>query len=223
MSGTRSVYVINLEHRTDRRTEMHKQLSAVGWSAEFFRAVLPDSAADFPSIGARGCFLSHLSVLKKARDAGTQELVILEDDLNFVAGFAELWAAAMSELERRQWSIFYSGHGRDDLPSGLTRISCATGMKCTHFMVINARAISALIGGFEDILSRPAGHPMGGPMHVDGAYSTIRSQNDSLITYAHFPVLGYQRPSRTDVGDLKWFDRIGLLTPIGRFVRKLMR
>ena len=36
-------------------------------------------------------------------------------------------------------------------------------------------------------------------MHVDGAYSTIRSQNPQLKTYAIAPVLGHQRPSRTDI------------------------
>ena len=88
-------------------------------------------------------------------------------------------------------------------------------------MVINGPAISTLIGGLEKILSRPAGHPRGGPMHLDGAYSTLRAQNHALATYAYFPALGYQRPSRTDVGNLKWFDRVGMLTPIVDIARKL--
>ena len=58
-------------------------------------------------------------------------------------------------------------------------------------------------------------------MHVDGAYSTIRAQDHTLVTYAHFPVLGYQRSSRTDIGNLKWYDRVGVLTPVLNVVRKL--
>jgi glycosyl transferase, family 25 len=214
-------FVINLEHRTDRRVAMQKQLSRIGWHAEFFPAIRPKDAADFPSIGARGCYLSHLSVLKNARDAGVQQLVVLEDDVNFTPEFAERWKFSMSALATQEWSIFYPGHPIEDLPPDLSRISPDMAVQCTHFMVINGPAISTVIGGLEKILSRPAGHPRGGPMHLDGAYSTLRAQNHALATYAYFPALGYQRPSRTDVGNLKWFDRVGMLTPIVDIARKL--
>jgi glycosyl transferase, family 25 len=221
MSGTPAVFVINLDYRTDRRTEMLRQLSRIGWRAEFFAAIRPESAADFPSIGARGCFLSHLSVLKRARDIDARQLVILEDDMNFVPQFPQAWKISMSVLETQEWSIFYPGHIITGLPPGLSRIPSSTGVQTSHFLVINGPAISRLISGLEIILARPAGHPLGGPMHVDGAYSTIRAQDCALITYAHSPVLGYQRSSRTDVGDLKWFDRIKLVAPIANFGRKL--
>ena len=38
-------------------------------------------------------------------------------------------------------------------------------------------------------------------MHVDGAYSTIRSRNPELITYLHSPPLGYQRSSELDIDE----------------------
>jgi hypothetical protein len=216
-----TIFVINLEHRTDRRKAMQKQLSRIGWHGEFFSAIRPDNPAGFPSIGAHGCFLSHLEILRRARDANTKLLVILEDDLDFAEDFAGRWRTATAELEKNAWSIFYPGHGIDHLPSGLTMIPSGRGVPCTHFMVINGDAIADIVVGLEAILSRPAGHPLGGPMHVDGAYSTIRSRNASLTTYAYFPVLGHQRPSRTDVGEVKWFDRVGALGPIVSFARKL--
>ena len=221
MNATPAIFVINLERRTDRRVSMQVQLSRIGWDAKFFAAVRPQGADDFPSIGARGCFLSHLSVLKLGRDAGASQLIILEDDVDFTPHFGNQWKVAMGFLETREWSIFYPGHAMEAQSGGLLRISADIGIQCTHFMVINGHAIPALIAGLECILSRPAGHPLGGPMHVDGAYSTLRAQNPRLVTYAHFPALGYQRPSRTDVGELKWFDRMGVLSPIVDLVRKL--
>jgi hypothetical protein len=223
MDVTDTIFVINLESRVDRRIAMQKQLERIGWRARFFPAVRPENAAGFPSIGARGCFMSHLAVLKTAQDENAGQVVIVEDDVDFVPDFAEQWRSSVAELETKKWSIFYPGHIIESLPLGLSCIPPNKGIRCTHFMVINGPAIAKFIGGLETILSRPAGHPMGGPMHVDGAYSTIRSQNPPLTTYAYFPVLGYQRPSRTDIGNLKWFDQIGVLTPVINLARKLKR
>jgi glycosyl transferase family 25 len=222
MEGEQVNFVINLAHRVDRRVEMKRQLSRIGWDAVFFPAIRPTSAANFPSVGARGCFLSHLAVLKEAGRRRVRRLIILEDDVNFITDFSWRWPPAMGALESpREWSIFYPGHANDRQMEGLSLISPTTGVQCAHFMVINGHAIPHLVEGLETILARPAGHPLGGPMHVDGAYSTIRAQRGTFITYAHFPVLGYQRASRTDIGNLRWFDRIGALAPAMNIARKL--
>ena len=221
MTCTVDIFVINLEHRVDRRLEMEEQLLKVGWRAEFFPAIRPEEPAGFPSTGAHGCFLSHLSVLKAAQDREAQHVAILEDDLNFRPGFTSRWKSAMSRLASLEWSIFYPGHALEQLPAGLSRVPPNIAIQCTHFMVINRPALKSLIAGFETILSRPPGHLLGGPMHIDGAYSTLRAQNHGLVTYAYFPALGYQRSSRTDVGNAKWFDRVDFLSPIVDAARKL--
>lgn len=221
MALTPTIFVINLPHRTDRRSAMTAQLSRIGWRARFFPAIRPKDSAGFPSIGARGCFLSHLAVLQEACNSGAEQLVILEDDVNFVAGFAEFWSSSVTALQAKTWSIFYPGHPLRPLPAGLSRIPADTGVQCSHFMMINGHALRLLIVGLESILSRPPGHPLGGPMHVDGAYSTLRAQNHALVTYACSPTLGYQRPSRTDIGKLKWFDRMAIFAPMVELARKL--
>src|SRR4051794_38102594 len=77
-------YVINLRERTDRRREIERELARLalpsGW-AEFLAAERPDSAAGFPSAGVRGCFLSHLAVLKDAHARGLPNVLVMEDDL----------------------------------------------------------------------------------------------------------------------------------------------
>jgi glycosyl transferase, family 25 len=222
MTLSPSNFVINLESRTDRRTAMQRELLRIGWNANFFPAIRPLSPGGFTSPGARGCFLSHLEVLKKARDARANYLVILEDDVNFVRDFADKWKFAITELDSLDWSVFYPGHALlGDLPAGLSLISPTRNVLCAHFMMLNGRALPTIIEGLEQILSRPAGHRLGGPMHVDGAYSTVRAQNPTLKTYAIAPVLGYQRPSRTDIRDTRWFDRTSSLEPVIKLFRRL--
>jgi glycosyl transferase, family 25 len=222
MAWKNSVYVINLERREDRRREMKAELIRVGWDATFFSAIEPASSAGFASIGARGCFLSHLSVLKAAaKDASIEQLVILEDDVNFVRNFRERWLSVETELALLDWAIFYPGHALGNMPPGISVLASQTKVLCTHFMVINKLAINSIVEGLETILSRPPGHPLGGPMHVDGAYSTVRAQNPILNTYVLCPTLGYQRPSPTDVRGARWFDRVSLLQPAVYAMRKM--
>jgi len=187
---------------------MECQLSQVGWRGEFFPAVRPQDAGNFQSIGVRGCFLSHLEVLKSAKRTGAERLIIIEDDLDFVRDFKHCWHMAMDALENKRWSIFYPGHCIKDFSPGLSLLPHDQSVLCAHFVMFNSEALSTVIEGLETIKSRPRGHPAGGPMPVDGAYSIVRKTNPELKTYLFSPSLGYQRASRSDIADVNWFDRV---------------
>ena len=86
------VYVINLASRVDRREEMAEQFQTIGrglnqLNIQLFEASRPENAGDFPSIGARGCFMSHLRILQDASAKGHARILIVEDDLNFASDF----------------------------------------------------------------------------------------------------------------------------------------
>jgi GR25 family glycosyltransferase involved in LPS biosynthesis len=215
--------VLNLASRPDRRLEMEKQLANVDWQADFFSAIRPSDPAGFPSIGARGCFLSHLSVLRQARDEGADILLVMEDDLSFRKGFREYWNRIELKLlsTSKPWSIIYLGHSLTLSDQGLVELKSDHIVRCSHFMVFARYALPVIIAQLEEMLSRPPGDPSGGPMHVDGAYSTIRASFPQLSTFAHAPSLGFQRPSRTDIGPTKFFDSIGFLRPVISSARTL--
>lgn len=201
-------YVINLASRPDRRRQVEAQLQRVGWGAEFVNAKRPDDAAGFPSIGARGCFESHLEVLR--RGVGSN-VILMEDDLNFSRGFESGWPLAIAKLPD-DWSIFYPAA---DIGAGL--VDPSVGVMCAHMMAFRGSVVPRVIAELETIKSRPGGHPLGGPMHVDGAYSTIRTQNPDIETYAHSPPLGYQRSSRSDITPS------GVFQKMARLVRRASR
>jgi len=76
-SNRLNVVYINLDHRTDRRTEIENELQEMGLPYERFPAIKDKK-------GAIGCCKSHLAVLKRARDYGYPNLLVLEDDFHFV-------------------------------------------------------------------------------------------------------------------------------------------
>lgn len=217
------IFIINLATRVDRRAEISDQLKLVGLSfsspnVNLFEAIRPADAGGFESIGARGCFMSHLGVLREA--VSLDNVLILEDDLDFVPHIDTLVRSAIKRLPA-DWGIFYGGAFTDLAPSGLplTRVPPLTSLRNAHFVAFNGPVIASLVTYLEATLQRPPGHIDGGPMHVDGAYSRFRAENPEMKVFAAIPELGYQRPSRTDIHTLKWFDR----TPVVKEVVQLIR
>jgi glycosyl transferase family 25 len=216
------IFIINLPARTDRQAEIAAELKAIRLSLddanlELFHAVRPDAPEGFPSIGARGCFMSHLGVLRTAQQLGLQRVAIFEDDLDFAADFNARIASIIERLESTNWSMFYGGYHmarafRGPALGGLVESQPDELIGATHFVVFQGEAISAAVHYLETIMGRPAGDPDGGPMHVDGAYNWFRRANPQFKTVLVTPELGFQRASRTDIHELRWYDT----TPLAR-------
>lgn len=71
------IFYINLEKRTDRRAEIEQELTNYGLISERFNAI-PTSP------GIVGCGYSHLAVLKMAKERNYKNVLILEDDFQFL-------------------------------------------------------------------------------------------------------------------------------------------
>jgi glycosyl transferase family 25 len=213
------IFIINLPTRTDRQGEIAAQLKAIGLSLddeniELYPAVRPDAPEGLPSIGAKGCFMSHLGVLRTAERLGLQRVAIFEDGLDFNARIT----SSIEQLESTNWSIFYGGYhmpqaSRSQAHGGLIESLADEPIGATHFVVFQGDAISAAVRYLEKILGRSSGDPDGGPMQVDGAYNWFRRANPQFKTLLAFPELGFQRASRTDIHDLHWYDT----TPLVRY------
>lgn len=77
------IIYINLNKRKDRRAEIEKELDDFGLKYERFQAI------EVPEFGCLGCGLSHLQVLKTAKERNYQNILILEDDFTFLVSKEE--------------------------------------------------------------------------------------------------------------------------------------
>lgn len=71
------IFYINLDKRTDRREQIEAELAKMGLEGERYSGIYRDS-------GIVGCSISHLNVLKLAKERGYRNVLILEDDFEFV-------------------------------------------------------------------------------------------------------------------------------------------
>jgi hypothetical protein len=202
------IRVINLPERQDRRREMMRELAALGLASDprvaFFPAIRPADAGPFASIGARGVYQSQLAILHEAAERGCSAL-ILEDD------------CAFSPIARdfdfgRDWDIFYGGYYAID-PENLADSDIIG----AHMMGFSAKGASEVCA-YLDALEFEGIHPP-----IDGAYVRFRRDYPETPTRFAVPPLANQRPSRSDIADLRFYDKLPLLRGIASLVRGAKR
>jgi hypothetical protein len=232
LSVFQKVYVINLPERQDRRDACAAQLARIGLgfdhpSVELFRAVRPHVADPFPSIGMKGCFQSHIGVLQAGLESGANRFLLIEDDTDFSRDFPSRIIALANELAAGDWDIFYGwdtdNYAAEEIPGDTRTFEMAPdhAAKLTHFMGFNSEKAQRIHDYLAAMSVREMYHPDGGPMHVDGAYSWFRERNPDVVTLATRTPLAVQRPSRSDIHDPKWFDRVPVMAPVVDRLRQL--
>ena len=95
------IFYINLDKREDRKIEIENELSRFNLEGERYSAIYT------PESGIVGCGYSHLNVLKLARDRGYNNVLILEDDFQFIV--------SKEEFEEEMTRFFESGKHYDVL------------------------------------------------------------------------------------------------------------
>lgn len=227
------VRIISLRHRADRRAlarhEMGRQGIVIGeGNVQFLDAFRPDDRGAFPSIGARGCFLSHLAVLRSAANERVDSVLILEDDVAFAPRLSSRFHEIGRALEETEWSIFHggcgdvAGHAEQPSTGPVALVDPGRALTLAHCIAFRGEAIAECAEYLSSILERPAGSEDGGPMHVDGAYSWYRRSYPDRQTWMATPGIAYQQSSRSDIStDLKWFDRSAFLAPALTKIRML--
>jgi glycosyl transferase, family 25 len=223
-----SIRILNLPHRKDRRAEMAHELERMGVAGDprvaFVDAIARDDPGPFGSVGAHGCFLSHLATLEEAASAG-QRVLILEDDCDFAK------EARSYELPA-DWDIFYGGYLASD-PEDLANSDIIG----AHCMGYSPTAAKALAGYLRSLLGDPhfkpdakaAADPGFEPSirpPFDGAIVWFRRANPELKTV--FAQVAVQRSSRSDIAGGRFLDRIapGAMSAARQFkngIRKALR
>lgn len=219
-------YVVNLLQRRDRlmyitsefaRAGVHVQSSQV----KLFSAIKPESAEQFPSIGSRGCFFSHLSILRASVRDKVERVLIVEDDLHLARPLIEHPEDVLEHLDDTLWGLAYLGHSLslNQVPEPeFTQIHGE--VYGAHFYAVQGETIPKLVDFLETMLTRPPGHPMGGPMHYDGALTTFSAQHPEVLTVASTVSLGNPSSSRSDVTPRPW-DRYPILRDVSQALRPL--
>jgi glycosyl transferase family 25 len=196
-----SVYVLNLDKRTDRLKEVTNELATHNISFTRFSAV--DGAGLVHKISSTinknelACSLSHANIIKEASQKNQNIICIFEDDVVLSPDFNSELEKAINDLPP-DWEIFYLGANHRIPPEQITgniyRVKFAL---TTHAYIINSsiyRKLQTTI--IENINTAP----------VDNILTTIQKNGN---VYAIKPGIAFQREGHSDIrGGFRNYDSV---------------
>src|SRR4029077_162602 len=97
-----------------------------------------------------GCALSHRNVIAQAKARGFQNVLVFEDDVQFLPDADACVRRSLDELAAHEWSLLYLGAmrwGRDyPLVPGCTSLQEAgVEVTCTHAVAVHSRACDRIL------------------------------------------------------------------------------
>lgn len=117
-------YYINLDYREDRKDRFEQRSNKIGLNAKRFSAIQPniEDCTHIPywnemktyeqkryKANEVGCALSHISIIKEAKNRNLNNILIFEDDCIFLDNFETDIYKCIEDLKNIDWDIFYLG------------------------------------------------------------------------------------------------------------------
>lgn len=111
------IYCINLDKRTDRWEEVKNQFEKHNLQVERFSAIEGNPTGIETKIvpGHAGCVLSHLKVIKDAKEKNYKKILVLEDDVEFIDDLQERFKIYINQVPD-DWDMIYFGGNHNGIP-----------------------------------------------------------------------------------------------------------
>lgn len=138
-------FLINLDSRIDRLENCQAMFAEndITELIERFSAIRPENGD-----GRLGCILSHLSIVKKAKENGWKSVLIIEDDCLFLN--QEAIDKSIEQLFNRDWSIYYLGYNsHKPLSKEDSHLLKITNCFSTHAIAYHESFYDSFINSFE--------------------------------------------------------------------------
>jgi GR25 family glycosyltransferase involved in LPS biosynthesis len=156
--------------------------------------------------GAFGCLMSHLGIIKIAKERGYENILVFEDDIALSKDFVELFSKKINDLPEDWWLIYLGGSGHTlDAEAKVTtkitdHISKTVGTSTTSSYAIHSRAFDKVIN--DNRYKQCA---------IDQFYKIIQNQ---LPCYVMRPNIAWQRAGYTDISNGCYRDYEGFMKEI---------
>ena len=156
MDNIDKIYYINLDYRTDRKEQFEHQIIT-----HFANSILEPRIERFPAIkheqGLLGCSISHLEVIKKARQTDAKYIIVFEDDFEFLVS-RETFLSNLNQLFQQVETgglnfkvvmLAYNANNRVEIENNYLLDSTTDVQTCSGYLV-NSKYFDELIACWEE-------------------------------------------------------------------------
>lgn len=192
------IIYINLDERKDRREEIEFELN------RFFvpKSKVMRFSAIKDKIGGIGCTKSHIAALEMAKNKGYKNVMMLEDDFNFIDSFEEVNNRISDFMNKYadNWDVLNmsGGYFREIIKSHLhqEKIARAIHLSTTSGYIVNNKMYDRLLDNFRFGLEKFIETNNYREYALDKYWSILQK---SSKWYMCNPSIGYQRASYSDI------------------------
>lgn len=199
------IFVINLDTRKDRWNLIEKDLKDFRIdNYERFPAIRielkdippqyysnmfsPRKIHDYYKVGISGCKMSHVGVMKIAKERNYDSILVLEDDAKMIENIHSFFYLIEQQLRNINWDMIYFGGQRKK--DNDIQVS-ANIIKANHIFTTHAYAIKNKL--FDKVINES----LSSGLEMDNFYINLIQPNYNC--YCTYPHLIYQRNSDSDI------------------------
>lgn len=186
------IFCVNLTKRVDRLEQSKKEFSRFGLNVDFFAAIdgkKLESKNNKINSGHMGCCMSHREIYKTMKKEKWNNILILEDDVEFHSDLLVLFKQFYTEVPA-DWNLLYFGgnHNRVNKNMISDHVHKLVKTYTTHCYMVNSKALPSLLEEFDDdrIFQQ----------EVDVHLSNVQNK---IPCYGFYPHLAWQRESFSDI------------------------
>jgi glycosyl transferase family 25 len=183
-----ATFYVNLAHRTDRRQEIESELNRMDISFERFPAIQWNP-------GYIGCSASHLEILKEAKRRALPNVLILEDDFEFLVSREEFWSI-MTVAMSQSYDVIMIGYNVNKATPHNNILQKVLFGGTTSGYVVHAKMYDTLIRVWEEALPLLKGTHEPWNYALDVAWRPLQPSSE---WYATLQRVGRQRASFSDI------------------------
>ena len=184
-------YYINLDYRTDRKESTIKELSKIGiYYPNRFSAIKKHN-------GAIGCYMSHLKVVKDARDRGLPCVTIFEDDILFLNPKETLQKLNRIINSNIEWDVIILG-GNNSQPYQTINEDCIKVNNCqtTTAYIVKKKYYDTFIDNLTEGLQKLIETNNSSMYALDQYWKKLQKKDNFLLI---IPVNVVQKESYSDI------------------------
>lgn len=196
------IYCINIDRRTDRWETCSKEFIKHDLIVERFSAVdgnVINHNLGYPYDNELAGAMSHLNVIKTAKENNLKNVLILEDDVVFVDDLNEQFSTYVTQLPDNWDSIYFGGNHIGGLVMIQPNVGKTRRTYALHAYGVNSRAYDTIINYMTTKINQTISGGKSGIQHSVAADYFIADLQPNMNFYCFRPHIAYQADGFSDI------------------------